>query len=357
MKSTFPVDEPEKYLYNKGETRRLPGGPARGSGKIETRRNKTMADRQDSPRSDRPARPAPTRRDVIRCEKCGEDYSVTYKRCPFCDERPGRGGIAGRRVSNTRGGGYGGPVNPIQIMWLIISVILIIAALYIILTKLGPLFHRGDPSASGSAPGTSQSTNLGPQPSVSSPGSSQPGSSAPAASGTTPDPAAVRPEAISLSKQDFTLSANASWRITAAVSPAGVTDPVLWSSSDESVATVDAEGNVTNVNAGSERKSVTITASCGDVTASCIVRCSPGSSAPTTPAGTPGGPMTAGSTGTVDADTGLKVRSGPGSSYDKVASLPDGAKITVLEVADGWYKVEYKPGETGYISADYVIPD
>lgn len=30
------------------------------------------------------------RNDVIRCEKCGEDYSVTYKRCPFCDERPGR---------------------------------------------------------------------------------------------------------------------------------------------------------------------------------------------------------------------------------------------------------------------------
>ena len=32
------------------------------------------------------------RNDVIRCEKCGEDYSVTYKRCPFCDERPGRPG-------------------------------------------------------------------------------------------------------------------------------------------------------------------------------------------------------------------------------------------------------------------------
>ena len=33
------------------------------------------------------------RNDVIRCEKCGEDYSVTYKRCPFCDERPGRPGV------------------------------------------------------------------------------------------------------------------------------------------------------------------------------------------------------------------------------------------------------------------------
>ena len=31
---------------------------------------------------------------MIRCEKCGEEYSVTYKRCPFCDERPSRGSSA-----------------------------------------------------------------------------------------------------------------------------------------------------------------------------------------------------------------------------------------------------------------------
>ena len=33
---------------------------------------------------------APPRKntDVIRCPNCGEEYSTTYKRCPFCDERP-----------------------------------------------------------------------------------------------------------------------------------------------------------------------------------------------------------------------------------------------------------------------------
>ena len=35
------------------------------------------------------------RTDVVRCETCGEDYSITYKRCPFCDERPGRSPRAG----------------------------------------------------------------------------------------------------------------------------------------------------------------------------------------------------------------------------------------------------------------------
>ena len=28
-----------------------------------------------------------SRSTVIRCPNCGEDYSVTYKRCPFCEEK------------------------------------------------------------------------------------------------------------------------------------------------------------------------------------------------------------------------------------------------------------------------------
>ena len=60
---------------------------------------------------------APPRRntDVIRCENCGEEYSTTYKRCPFCDERPGgqgRAPVGGRRVS---GGGRSHRPNPMQI--------------------------------------------------------------------------------------------------------------------------------------------------------------------------------------------------------------------------------------------------
>ena len=79
--------------------------------------------------------PEPIRRsDVIRCEKCGEDYSITYKRCPFCDERPARSRSSrsaqvgsGRRVA---GSGYNGNrVNPLQIVGLVLSLILIIAAL------------------------------------------------------------------------------------------------------------------------------------------------------------------------------------------------------------------------------------
>ena len=58
-----------------------------------------------------------TRPEVVRCPYCGEDYSVTYKRCPFCDGKPapessfeddppaeGRRSGGKRLVSNTRGG-------------------------------------------------------------------------------------------------------------------------------------------------------------------------------------------------------------------------------------------------------------
>ena len=88
---------------------------------------------------------APPRRntDVIRCENCGEEYSTTYKRCPFCDERPGgqgRAPVGGRRVS---GGGRSHRPNPMQIAGLVISLALIITAVVIVFTSLAPMiFHK-----------------------------------------------------------------------------------------------------------------------------------------------------------------------------------------------------------------------
>ena len=49
-------------------------------------------------------KPTGARNETIRCENCGEYYAVTYKRCPFCDERPGRG-FSGKRVAGNTWGG------------------------------------------------------------------------------------------------------------------------------------------------------------------------------------------------------------------------------------------------------------
>jgi len=45
----------------------------------------------------------------------------------------------------------------------------------------------------------------------------------------------------------------------------------------------------------------------------------------------------------------LNVRKGPGTDQAKVTSLSAGAQVEILEVLDGWYRIE-----KGYVSADYV---
>ncbi|TCN24135.1 SH3 domain-containing protein [Mesobacillus foraminis] len=56
---------------------------------------------------------------------------------------------------------------------------------------------------------------------------------------------------------------------------------------------------------------------------------------------------------TVNA-TNLNVRSGAGTNYSKIGSLPNGSKIQVIQkLNNGWYKISYK-GRTGYVSGTYV---
>jgi len=163
------------------------------------------------------------RNDVIRCDKCGEDYSVTYKRCPFCDERPPRtrkvnGGTSG---SGRRVAGGGGPaqkkqnVNPLQVAGIVGSLVLIIAALYIVFSVISPLLGIGkddDPGSqsSTSTPSVSHST---PAPSVSQPSVSSPSTSAP----EVVEPVVTHVNSLKLSKSDFTLSRNETWQIKATV--------------------------------------------------------------------------------------------------------------------------------------------
>lgn len=275
--------------------------------------------------------------DVIRCENCGEDYSVTYKRCPFCDERPGRGGVSGRRVANTRGGGYGRPASTLKAVTWIGSFLVILAAAFIIYRFIGaPIFGRGE------------DPNPGSQSSVSSqdPGGSGQSSADNSGAGSISDIPAPAVEGIVLSENDTTLEAGESRQLTAHLLPEGISEDVTWSSSDASTATVDITGLVTNVNTASSTKKVTITAVCGDVSAEAVVYCK----------ATAGGPApSSGTQGTIiNAEKGLNIRSGPGTTYDKVASATNGARVTVLGEENGWYKIIYSGNKTGYVSKDYV---
>lgn len=322
------------------------------------------------------------RTDVIRCEYCGEDYSVTYKHCPFCDDKAGYGGYGGDHVptrggkrvaTNKRGGGYGGGMQPVQIIGLVLSIILIIAAVYIVFSVLSPLFKTEGGSVSGSAWSSDVSVS---QPEVSQ---SQPEVSA---SGdvsvpVVPDPSVgtgvitpiVTATGITLNAQDFTLKADEIYKLKATLTPADCTDTVVWTSSNESALTVAQDGTVTNVNKGSAQANVTVTAQVGDIKAACVVRCKGGSTGSGAPSGGTTGtgttattttPVASGTTGTVTGtSTGLLIRSGPGRNYEAQDTAPNGTVVTILEqTADGWYKINYSGDggrtKTGYVSKDYI---
>ena len=297
-----------------------------GSGAYGDRRSSTPRSGSSSPRSN-----SPRRVDLIRCENCGEDYSTSYKRCPFCDERPGRGGVSGKRVSNTRGGGYGRPVNPVQIAGLVISLVLIASALFIVFRFIGaPIFgNKNKPNGSNSSVSTSQSTPSG--------STSQPGTTAPPVV-----------QSIALNNSDVPLDNGATYQLTANLLPVGASGEVTWTSSDPTVATVDVNGLVTNLNNGSSDVRVTITAACNGVSAETAVTCKG-----KTAGGT--GTATVGSRGRiVNAEKGLNIRSGPGTSYSVVASAQNGASITILGEENGFYKINYSGSNVGYVSKDYV---
>ena len=276
------------------------------------------------------------RAEMIYCERCGEDYSATYRRCPFCDERPGR------RIDDR---GYAAR-SPLRLAVLIGSLVLILAAAFIVFSKVAPLLTSREPDPVPEAPGvTTPDETLKPNlPAVPEPVK-------PA------DPDAVPANAIVLSRQDFTLAPNETFSVLATVAPANTTDSVVWTCDQPDILTVNQDGTVTNKNATGEKVIVTVTATAGGVSAECIVRCN---SAPNPNGGTgttsPSGPVTANTQGKVTgAGNGLNVRSGPGSNYSKVASIANGTSVTILEDAgSGWYKIDYGSGKTGYVSASYI---
>ncbi|MCD7917563.1 MAG: Ig-like domain-containing protein [Clostridiales bacterium] len=122
---------------------------------------------------------------------------------------------------------------------------------------------------------------------------------------------------ISLNYTDITLNnVGDAATLVATVTPSGWEGTVSWSSSDESVATVDAAGYVLYVSGGT----CTITARAGDLTASCKVHCR------TTDTGSTGS-----DTGSTGGDTGSS-----GTDTGSSSSLTlDNTDITLNNVGDG----------------------
>ncbi len=58
--------------------------------------------------------------------------------------------------------------------------------------------------------------------------------------------------------------------------------------------------------------------------------------------------------GTLNTDgASLNMRSGPGTNYSKLASIPGNAVLTISGLENGWYKTSFN-GVSGYVSSDYI---
>lgn len=160
----------------------------------------------------------------------------------------------------------------------------------------------------------------------------------PETSGDTPP---VLPEgaALTLDFTELTIWSGETFRLTAnGVGTANVT----WSSSDPTVAAVSPDGTVTNLYTGIGVQTAIITATCGDLTASCTVFC-----------------PQARLVGIIyNVEHGLNIRSGPDRSYPVQGMLNAGDVVVILEQTGDWYKILYHNASQaciGYVSTEYVV--
>ena len=243
-----------------------------------------------------------TKNDLVKCEYCGEYYSVTYKHCPFCNEdgtgrwddpteqepyeagdddedgRPRENHKGGKRLvnGNQRGGGYNRGPSVGRILLTVFSIVLIVAAVCIVVSIVRTTLGEKTPNTTESAAVTE---SAGPAEST-APTESAPAESAPAESAdpaesapATSVPGAVgTPTAFTLNRDDFTFDqVGQVFQMKATYTPAGTSGDLTWKSSDPNVASVSWNGVVTAVSSGT----VTVTATLDGVgSQECIVRCS-----------------------------------------------------------------------------------
>lgn len=315
-----------------------------------------------------------------RCPVCGEKYSDTYAECPFCEEE--KAFQDGEQIR--RGGGHGGRrAAGRQQMNLItptlIVLILIMAGLLVYLLwgdKIADSFQSKDETQTPPVeevqpeeeeqPATDGDSEEGAEnePGVMPGGTEEPDETQPDETQDTDgeltyETASKLPDGLTLSTTDFTLrSVGESHTITAS----GGSSTYTWISEDEGVASVDSSGKVTAISQGT----VNVLVTDGTKKGVCIVRCNVGSESSSSTSSTSGsstsstsGGLKTGAAVVVNGGNGVFVRSGPGTSYEALATIPNGADVKILESAgDDWYKISFAgtggASTTGYMKGDFL---
>ena len=298
-----------------------------------------------------------------RCPVCGEKYSDTYRSCPFCEEeealsqgdRIRRSGGGGKRVSRQQ---------PNLLSPILIVLILVMACLLVYLLFGDKIMEKLNKDETPTPP-VSEEIEAKP-PVVDGSGTSDDGTEdpddtqEPVSENTDMDyeKASQLPAGLTLSTTDFSLFTAGE---THTITVSGGNGTYQWFSQDEGVASVDSSGTVTAVSKGD----INIVVTDGEKQGTCIVRvrasgtAAPSATTPSTGTGTQSGSLKAGSAVVVNGGNGVRVRSGPGTNYEVLASVPNGGSVQIVESAgDGWYKITFSgtggAATTGYMKGDYL---
>ncbi len=209
--------------------------------------------------------------DLIKCPVCGERYSPSYRRCPFCEElKSGRPRRGGHRVSDTK--------HTYSARGALIVILILVLALlswYLFGEKL-----FAQPSDEPDAPGVEEQTpelpnnedlffdpDIGNEDTPGGPVVSDDPNGGEAPVNDTPD-VPDEPEIdlgeLKLSSTDFTAAVGENVRLRVEPEVEGV----VWSVKDASIANVSEDGIVKALSAGQ----TTVYAKVGDKTLECIVR-------------------------------------------------------------------------------------
>ncbi len=318
-----------------------------------------------------------------RCPVCGERYSDTYKECPFCEEEAyAESEIPHRRQPQRPVRRTGGGRQQINLITPTLIVLIVIMASLLVYLLWGDSISE---SLQGTQdqPGTEQVTPVEPDVSgedeeaeepadgtmpdgteeTEDPDAEAPDETEPSGSAADYETAMALPDGLTLSTTDFTLRDAGE---TATIQVSGGSGTYTWFSEDDGVASVDENGKVTAISRGT----VNVVVTDGSKKGVCIVRCNVSGSASTSggtsTSGGSGSGGTSGSSGlqagaavVVNGGNGVFVRSGPGTSYEALATIPNGADVQVIESAgDGWYKVSFSgvggAATTGYMKGEFL---
>ena len=313
-----------------------------------------------------------------RCPICGEKYSDTYRSCPFCEEEEAlREGEAirrtrrkGRRSAGVRSFSL---ITPTLIVLIIIMASLLIYLLYgdKLAGKSRKENNPDEPVTEEVVPSTPVEPEVPDEPvDPVEPEDPQTGvmPEDPGTETTTPNTpdepegdyelAMKLPNGLTLSTEDFSLMRLGE---THTVQVSGGSGSYEWISQDPGIVSVDQNGKVTAVSGGT----VNVVVTDGNKKAVCIVRVrASGTLAPESAAtggsesSTSGG-LKAGAAQVINGGNGVRVRSGPGTDYDILATVPNGASIKIVESAgNDWYKITFDDvggvSKNGYMKGEFL---